>query len=130
MLIGLYGLRTCQYDRYMSEPKPPRQKIVALPTGSVLGPMQERIRGLAAETKNIFISGHAEKRMWERNISSMEVFEVLRQGMIDGVPWIEPETGQQACKVVLRKKGARAIGVVTIILNDEGLFVKTVEWED
>lgn len=114
----------------MTEKKPPRANIVALPVGSVLGPMQERIRELAAETKNIYLSDHAQERMWERDISAMEVFEVLRLGHIDGVPWVEPETKEQACKVVFKKKGSRAIGVVTILLTDDGLLVKTVEWED
>ena len=93
--------------------------------------MQKRIRELATETKYIYFSDHAEERMWERDISAMEVFEVLRLGSIDGVPWLEPDSGEQGCKVVLRKRGSRAIGVVTIILRkEEGLFVKTVEWED
>lgn len=108
----------------------PRKNVVNLPTGSVLGPLQERIRKLSGETKNIYLSDHAQERMWERDISAMEVFDVLRLGMVDGVPWIEDETGEQACKVVLRRKGQRAIGVVTILLVEDGLLVKTVEWED
>lgn len=107
----------------------PRKPIVSLPVGRVIGPLQERIRKIAAETKRVFISRHAEERMWERDISTMEVFEVLRLGMIDGAPWLEPE-GDQACKVVFRRKGSRAIGVVTILLIEEELLVKTVEWED
>jgi len=112
----------------MADRKPPRTHVVA-PVGSVIGPMQDRIRALAAETKKVFISDHAAERMWERDISSMEVFEVLRLGMIDGRPWVEG-SGERACKVVLRKKGSRAIGVVTILLIEDGMLVKTVEWED
>lgn len=113
----------------MTDKKPPRPKVVQMPVGRVLGPMQESIRKLAVDTKNIYLSKHAQERMWERDISSMEVFEVLRLGSIDGLPWIEAD-GEDACKVVFKKKGARAIGVVTIILTDDGLLVKTVEWED
>jgi hypothetical protein len=109
---------------------PTSKRVVALPTAKVIGPLQDRIRALAKETKNIALSRHAEDRMWERDISAMEVFEVLRLGMIDGAPWVEPESAEQACKVVLRKKGSRTIGVVTIILAADGLLVKTVEWED
>ncbi len=68
--------------------------------------------------------------MDERDISDMEVFEVLRVGLIEGAPWIESKTGDDACKVVLRRKKSRAIGVVTIVLKVDKLVVKTVEWED
>lgn len=67
--------------------------------------------------------------MWDRDISVMEAFEVLRLGEIAGVPW-EEEDGEQAYKVAFNKKGARAIGVVVIVLVEDGMLVKTVEWED
>jgi len=113
----------------MADEKPPRPRLIALPVGSVIGPMRDQIRALAAETKNVFLSTHAEKRMWERDISSIEVIEVLRIGEIAGAPWIEV-SGEQACKVVFKKRGARTIGVVVIVLTKDGLLVKTVEWED
>ena len=68
--------------------------------------------------------------MWDRDISDIDVFRVLRLGMIDGVPWVEPKTGEHACKVVYRRARERALGVVTIVLVDEKLVVKTTEWED
>jgi len=34
------------------------------------------------------------------------------------------------CKVVKNVKGGRDIGVITVIMNNGLLFVKTVEWED
>lgn len=114
----------------MVDKKPPRAPVVQLPVGSVLGPMMERIRTLAKETVKVFFSEHAEARMWDRDISSIEVLEALRLGSIDGVPWTEPETSEQACKIVFKKKGSRTVGVVTILLAEDGLFVKTVEWED
>lgn len=110
--------------------RPPRKNVVDLPVGSVIAPMEKRIRDLAKETKNIFLSDHAQERMWERDISDAEVFQVLRVGSIAGIPWREPETGERACKVVLRRRGSRAIGVVTILLTEDGLLVKTVEWEN
>lgn len=93
--------------------------------------MRARIRELAKDTEKVLIGDHAEKQMWKRSITAQEVFQVLRLGDIGGVPWVEPETGDHACKVVFRPRGARAIGVVTIVVTDEDeLFVKTVEWED
>lgn len=107
-----------------------RKPVSMLPLARVIAPMQERIRELAADSENIAISSHALERMDERDITDMEVFRVLRQGSIEGSPWIEPKNQEQACKVVLRPRGARSMGVVSIILARGKLLVKTVEWED
>lgn len=106
-----------------------RSKVIDLPSARIAAPMMRRIRALAAETKNVFLSDHALERMWERGIDDLEVFQVLRLGEIRGAPWKE-ETGESACKVVFRPEGSRTIGVITILMVDEELFVKTVEWED
>lgn len=111
--------------------KTPRRNVVELPMARVLGPMRDRIRHLAQDTEKVFIGVHAEERMWERGITAQEVFHALRFGEIEGVPWIEPDSDDRACKVVYRPRGSRAFGVVTIVVtNNDELFVKTVEWED
>jgi hypothetical protein len=40
------------------------------------------------------------------------------------------EGGEWQCKIVKHIRGGRDAGVVTIILHDGRLFLKTVEWED
>lgn len=120
---------TYDYDGFMADEKPPRPRPVLLPVGSVVGPLRDKIRAFAAETKKVFVSEHAERRMWERDISSIEMFEVLRMGDVVGAPWTE-DSGETTCKVAFKKRGARGIGVVVILLTEDGILVKTVEWED
>lgn len=107
-----------------------RRNIVELPAGRIIGPLENRIRKIAAETSRVLLSDHAADRMWARGIDDSEVFEVLRLGGIRGLPWFEENKTEPACKMVFRRRGAREIGVVTIVLVDERLLVKTVEWED
>jgi hypothetical protein len=112
------------------ESKPPRQNVVQIPIGSVIGPMMDKIRAVAAVSANVFISPHARERMEQRGITDVEVIRVLRTGDIAGLPWHEPEIGGRACKVVFQPRGSRAIGVITVVLEAEELLVKSVEWED
>jgi len=67
--------------------------------------------------------------MEERGIYDVAVLEILRLGTIDGNPEIT-ERKEWKCKMVKRIRGAREAGVITIILHNGRLFIKTVEWED
>jgi hypothetical protein len=55
---------------------------------------------------------------------------VLRGGDIRGLIEAGKAKGEWKCKVVMNLKGSREIGVVTIVVNGQRLFIKTVEWED
>jgi Domain of unknown function (DUF4258) len=129
MVIGLPVIGAYEHDRCMADEKSQKPRVYMLATASVVGPLRDKVRALAKETKMVFFSEHASKQMWDRDISVMEALEVLRIGEIAGPPWVE-DTGEQACKVAFKKRGARTIGVVVIVLTEDGLFVKTVEWED
>jgi len=52
-------------------------------------------------------------------------------GLID-LDDIEPgkNPGEWKCKMVANIKGNRDVGVATLVVNGQRLFVKTVEWED
>jgi hypothetical protein len=90
---------------------------------------EKRIHEAALQTERVVVSNHARERMREREIDDADVFRVLRQGTVVDEP--EPaEPGEWKCKIVRRIRGSRDVGVVTIILQDGRLFVKTVEWED
>lgn len=110
--------------------KTPRRNVVELPVASVLGPLMKQIRALAAASENVFFSPHARTQMERRGITDVEAIRVLLTGEIAGLPWHEPEIGGRACKVVFQPRGSRAVGVVTVVLEAQGLLVKTVEWED
>lgn len=110
--------------------KTPRKNVVEIPSAAVIGPLMKQIRAIAATSARVRFSGHALEQMARRGITDMEVFRVLKTGEIVGLPWHEPEIGGRACKVVFRPRGSRAIGVVTVVLRNEELLLKTVEWED
>lgn len=68
--------------------------------------------------------------MDERGITDREAIEVLRRGELKG--GIDPgnRRGEWKCKMTAPMKGSRDVGVVTIVLIEDRLFVVTVEWED
>jgi hypothetical protein len=110
--------------------KPPRKNVVPIPAAKVLGPMMDRIRRIAAKSEQVFLSPHAREQMAKRGVTDLEVYRALKLGEISGLPWHEPDIGGQACKVVFRPRGSRAMGVVTVVMDADELLVKTVEWED
>ena len=65
-----------------------------------------------------------------RSITRLDVIRVLTRGHIEGqiVPGENP--GEWKCKVVANVKGNRDVGVVTLVIGNDTLLVKTVEWED
>jgi hypothetical protein len=106
----------------------------ALPENMPRPPRPERlthiIRFLAEDSDRVILSDHARERMDERDIVDVDVFRVLRKGSLKGA--IEPgkRPREWRCKMVDRIRGAREVGVVTVVIQEERLFVVTVEWED
>lgn len=88
------------------------------------------VRRLAVDTAKIQWGIHAFERMLERDISDLMAVEVLRGGHIRGpiVPGRSP--GEWKLKIARQIKGRRELGVIVVIMREERLFVKTVEWED
>jgi len=97
--------------------------------------LEKTIRTLATDSRNVrwraqVYETHAESRMDWRDITDRMMFDVLRTGFIRGD--IEPgkNPGEWKAKMVKQMKGTREVGVVTIVINSQRLFIKTVEWED
>lgn len=97
--------------------------------------LEKTIRRLALDSRNVRwrsmrYESHCESRMDFRDITDRMMFDVLRTGYLKGD--IEPgkNPGEWKAKMAKQMKGAREVGVVTIIINQERLFIKTVEWED
>src|SRR4051812_19390988 len=93
------------------------------------GIAQQRIRLIALNSEAVILGTHARERMIERDIVDIDVFRVLRTGCIEGLPELT-EQDEWKCKMVHQIRGGRSAGVVTIILQGQRLFIKTVEWED
>lgn len=87
------------------------------------------IRQSAQDADNIILGNHAMERMSERGIFTADVLRILRSGWVDDEPEYT-DSGEWKCKITLDIKRGRAAGVVTIIMHNDMLFVKTVEWED
>ncbi len=90
---------------------------------------QQCIRSWAARESDIILTRHACDRMVERGITELDMRRVLRRGSLDGHV-VQTDQGEWKCKMTLRVRGEREIGVVVLILrNSRSLLVKTVEWE-
>jgi hypothetical protein len=96
-----------------------------------LSPARARalIAEIARDTSRVIIGDHAQARMEQRGISDVELYRILRCGDVLDDP-SRTRHKEWKCKVVMRLKGSRVAGAVTIILHDGNLFVMTVEWED
>jgi hypothetical protein len=97
--------------------------------------LEKRVRELALDSKNVRwrssnYDTHAESQMDFRDISDKMMFEVLRSGFIKGEIVAGKYSGEWKIKMCKAMKGQREVGVVTILVRDQSLFVKTVEWED
>ncbi|WP_170866036.1 DUF4258 domain-containing protein [Rhizobium sp. NFR03] len=90
---------------------------------------EERIHAAAKQSGNVIFGDHALDRMEERGIPDVQVLDILRTGYVASNPE-RTEHDEWKCKVSKEIRGRRQAGVLTIILNNGRLFVKTVEWED
>ena len=93
-------------------------------------PLLATIRRLSKERKIGFLD-HAEERLAERGFDTFDVFETLENGYIDGPIEAGKREGEWKVKIVDVPEGrSRKMGVVTIVVKDQRLLIKTVEWED
>jgi hypothetical protein len=97
--------------------------------------LEHRIRELAQDSSNVRwrssnYETHSESRMDWRDITDKMMFEVLRTGFLTGEIEAGKYSGEWKTKMCKRMKGQREVGVVTIVIRNERLFIKTVEWED
>lgn len=90
---------------------------------------QQRIRVAAQDTGNVIWGDHVLERMDVRGIFRQDILRVLRSGDVDDSP-VKARVDEWKCKIALKIRGARTVGVVVIILPGGRLFLKTVEWED
>lgn len=89
-----------------------------------------QVRMLASDTSCVVITKHAEERMNQRDINSIEVLRVLRNGRLKGEITNGKCDGEVILTVADQIKGRREAGVVTVVQNGKKLIVVTVEWED
>lgn len=97
--------------------------------------LEARIRTLALNSDNIrwrakSYETHVESRLDLRDVDPMMMYEVLRTGYLSGRIRPGKYPDEWTAKMTKKMRGKRELGVVTIVVKDSWLFVKTVEWED
>jgi hypothetical protein len=88
------------------------------------------IRKLANDAGAVDWSEHAMDRLYERGITDLDALKVLRNGDNEGRITAGQSKAEWQCKVICEIERGRTAGVVTVVLQDRRLFIKTVEWED
>jgi hypothetical protein len=108
--------------------EPPNARVLAFAPRP--DEFEKRVRSLAQDTRNVKWSFHARGRMRERDISIRVALTVIREGVVMGN--IEPgkHPGEWKAKFVRNLKGRRDVGVVALLVRENYVLVKTVEWED
>lgn len=91
------------------------------------GDFERRVRALAEDSDNIILGTHAKERCEERGFTRLDVERTLRSGFVKGE--IELTEHKEWKGKLVKEKGGRDMGVVTVIMLKGKLFVKTVEWE-
>jgi len=91
---------------------------------------QKRIRAAAVDSMNVILTDHAKERMLQRGFVVRDVYNVLRGGFVDDDP-VQTQDNDWKCKITRRHAVAgRTVGVITVIVSNGKLIVKTIEWED
>lgn len=111
----------------MEESEPPSRQIIRI----VPRPddLLNEVHRLAALDRVAF-TDHAYERMEERDITDLQALRVLQRGSLTGPIEQGNKPGEWKCKITDTVRGAREVGVVTIVVFLRRLIVKTVEWED
>lgn len=74
---------------------------------------------------------HADERLLERGFDVFDVYKTLENGYFAGGIEAGVNEGEWKVKVVDTPEGtSRKMGVVTIVVKEKRLLIKTVEWED
>jgi hypothetical protein len=88
------------------------------------------IRRLSRERRIGYLD-HADERLAERGFDVFDVYGTLEKGYLADNIEAGVNEGEWKVKIVDVPEGtSRKMGVVTIVVKDRRLLIKTVEWED
>ncbi len=88
--------------------------------------LQRHIRTVAKDSAAIFVLKHAKARMKERKISILEVYEILRSGLLQRTPEPNPSKGTLECRMERYVAGRNCAAVVALDDDNPNLLVVTV----
>jgi hypothetical protein len=109
------------------DPSPHRKILAMVPRRAVL---EKRVHELALDSSNIIWTDHFWVRAEQRSITTIDALRILRTGYVEDEITAGKKPGEWKCKLTKKLKGRREVGVVVIVINSDGLLVKTIEWED
>jgi hypothetical protein len=90
----------------------------------------ELIRELSRQRRIGFLD-HSQERLAERGFDVFDVYQTLENGDLADDIEAGANEGEWKAKIVDTPEGtSRKMGVVTIVVKDRRLLIKTVEWED
>lgn len=90
----------------------------------------ELIRALSKQRRIGFLD-HSEERLVQRGFDVFDVYQTLENGYLADDIEAGANEGEWKVKIVDTPEGtSRKMGVVTIVVKDKRLLIKTVEWED
>jgi hypothetical protein len=87
--------------------------------------LQRMIREAAADTARVFFTSHAKKRMRERKITSTQVYECLRKGVISDHARVNIK-GSYQCTMTWRHAGDEVSVAAALERDDAGNWVAIV----
>ena len=80
--------------------------------------LQAHIRRLAKDSQRVVITLHAQDRMSLRSVTDWEVYECLRNGVIQRPPRVDRKTGSLKCRMEYFGTG-RNLAVVAALDDEE-----------
>jgi hypothetical protein len=83
---------------------------------------QKCIRDWARKETSLILTRPVCDRMIERGVSELDMKRVLRRGSLEG-GITQSAQGEWKCKMTLRIRGERVLGVGVLILQDKELLV-------
>ena len=88
--------------------------------------LQAHIRCLAKDSSRVVFVPHAHERMLQRFVTDWEVFECLRNGVIQRPPTLDKKTGSLRCRMEHFGAGRNLAVVAALDDDDPDVIVVTV----
>ncbi len=96
--------------------------------------LMARIREIAQDSANVAFSMHATERLNERGLTDLDVIRGYRIGDIVSAITPGERHREWVCEVVFpspeESGGRREVGVITVVVEECRLRIKTVMWKD
>lgn len=80
--------------------------------------LARHIRSVAKDSSSVFFTKHVKVRMVQRKVSTLEVLECVRNGVIRRVPELNDDTGSLECQME-RYVAGRELSVIVALCDDD-----------